>query len=47
MKVLAGIYHAESGSIELNGKPVTIPDSATALKFGISMIHQELSPSRR
>jgi inositol transport system ATP-binding protein len=44
MKVLAGIYHADAGSIHFHGAQVTIPDSATALKFGISMIHQELSP---
>ena len=44
MKVLAGIYHADAGTIEFNGTQVQIPDSATALRLGISMIHQELSP---
>ena len=44
MKVLAGIYHPDAGSISINGAEVTVPDSATALKLGISMIHQELSP---
>jgi inositol transport system ATP-binding protein len=44
MKVLAGIYRADAGSIYLNGSEVDIPDSSTALKFGIAMIHQELSP---
>jgi inositol transport system ATP-binding protein len=44
MKVLAGIYHADSGTIELAGRQVTIPDSSTALANGIAMIHQELSP---
>jgi ABC-type sugar transport system ATPase subunit len=44
MKVLAGIYRADAGSIFLNGSEVDIPDSSTALKFGIAMIHQELSP---
>jgi inositol transport system ATP-binding protein len=44
MKVLAGIYRADSGTIWFNGADVNIPDSATALKLGISMIHQELSP---
>ena len=44
MKVLAGIYHADVGRIELNGREVGVPDSATALRFGIAMIHQELSP---
>jgi inositol transport system ATP-binding protein len=44
MKVLAGIYHADSGQIELGGQTVQVPDSSAALKLGISMIHQELSP---
>jgi inositol transport system ATP-binding protein len=44
MKVLAGIYQADAGTIEFNGETVDIPDSATALRLGISMIHQELSP---
>ncbi len=44
MKVLAGIYHADAGTIWFNGADVSIPDSSKALKLGISMIHQELSP---
>ncbi len=44
MKVLAGIYRADSGTIELNGREIAIPDSSTALANGIAMIHQELSP---
>ena len=44
MKVLAGIYKPDAGSIWFNGETVAIPDSATALRLGISMIHQELSP---
>ncbi len=44
MKVLAGIYRADSGRIELDGQEVQVPDSATALRLGIAMIHQELSP---
>jgi inositol transport system ATP-binding protein len=44
MKVLAGIYHADAGSIFFGGAQVSVPDSAAALKLGISMIHQELSP---
>ncbi len=44
MKVLAGIYQADAGRIELNGREVGVQDSATALRFGIAMIHQELSP---
>src|SRR5512133_299009 len=44
MKVLAGIYREDAGRIELAGKEVQVPDSATALGLGIAMIHQELSP---
>ena len=44
MKVLAGIYRADEGRIELDGQEVHVPDSATALRLGIAMIHQELSP---
>lgn len=44
MKCLFGIYHPEEGEILLDGKPVSIPDSKTALNLGISMIHQELHP---
>jgi inositol transport system ATP-binding protein len=44
MKVLIGMYTADSGSILFKGKPVTIDSTETALKLGISMIHQELSP---
>jgi inositol transport system ATP-binding protein len=44
MKVLAGIYRADTGRIELDGREANIPDSATALRLGIAMIHQELSP---
>jgi inositol transport system ATP-binding protein len=42
--VLAGIYREDAGRIELAGKEVQVPDSATALGLGIAMIHQELSP---
>ena len=44
MKVLIGIYTPDSGKITFQGKPVTIDTTETALKLGISMIHQELSP---
>ncbi len=44
MKVLIGIYTPDSGAITFEGKRVTIPNTATALGLGISMIHQELSP---
>ena len=44
MKCLFGLYHPEEGTIELDGEPVEIDNPHTALKLGISMIHQELNP---
>ena len=44
MKILNGMYTADSGSIELEGKPVCPRCSHDAIQLGISMIHQELSP---
>lgn len=44
MKILIGIYQPDEGTITLAGEPVQISDTATALRLGISMIHQELSP---
>lgn len=44
MKVLIGMYTPDSGTIGFHGKPVQIPNTETALKLGVSMIHQELSP---
>jgi inositol transport system ATP-binding protein len=44
MKVLIGMYHADAGTITFGGNGVRIPDTAAALRLGISMIHQELSP---
>ena len=44
MKCLFGLYHPEEGTIELDGEKVEIDNPHTALKLGISMIHQELNP---
>ena len=44
MKVLIGMYQPDEGTITFDGKQVQIPDTATGLGLGISMIHQELSP---
>ena len=46
MKILSGIYEKDGGSIFLDGKLVDIKNTKEALKLGISMIHQELSPLR-
>jgi ribose transport system ATP-binding protein len=42
IKVLGGIYAAESGNIRINGNPVTIATVGDAQKNGIAVIHQEL-----
>lgn len=44
MKIVMGLYKADSGSILFDGKPYNIRGPAEALSAGISMIHQELSP---
>jgi inositol transport system ATP-binding protein len=44
MKVLNGMYTPDSGQITFQGQPVTIDTTEAALRLGISMIHQELSP---
>lgn len=44
MKIIMGIYAKDAGEIYLNGKDVNFTSAGEALKAGISMIHQELSP---
>ncbi len=44
MKVLIGMYIPEEGDITFLGKKVKIENTQQALRMGISMIHQELSP---
>jgi ribose transport system ATP-binding protein len=43
MKILAGIYRADSGKIVWKGKAVEIPTPNFSLRLGISMVHQELT----
>lgn len=43
MKVLTGIYTADSGIVTCKGKPVDIRSPRAAQNLGISMIHQELN----
>ena len=43
IKILAGIYHADSGEIEISGAPTTIHDARTGRDLGISVIYQELN----
>ncbi len=43
MKILAGIYAKDAGSILYQGQEVDIPNPRAAQHLGISMIHQELN----
>lgn len=43
MKILLGIYGADSGKILMDGKEVCFKNPGEALKSGLSMIHQEIS----
>ncbi len=44
MKCLIGIHRPTAGTIVFKGREVDIPNTITALRMGISMIHQELNP---
>lgn len=44
MKILLGIYQKDGGKIFFKGREETIASPEAALKLGISMIHQELTP---
>src|SRR5262245_48466959 len=43
IKVLGGVGRADSGTIEVDGRPEEIRDTAEADRLGIRLIHQELS----
>jgi ribose transport system ATP-binding protein len=43
MKILAGIYRPDEGTVWLDGHRVRLGDVAEALRLGISLIHQELN----
>ncbi len=43
MKVLAGIYHRDGGTIKVKGNEVEINSPRAAQDLGISIIHQELN----
>ncbi len=40
MSILYGFYHADAGEILVDGRPIVIPDSKTAIAHGIGMVHQ-------
>jgi len=43
MKILAGIYHRDAGTIKFKGQEVEISSPRAAQDLGISIIHQELN----
>ena len=43
MKILAGVYAADSGSIRLEGREIQIRSVREAQAHGIALIHQELN----
>jgi len=47
MRILCGLERADSGTVELDGRPVNIPDPEAAHRLGIGMVHQrfKLIPS--
>ena len=42
MKILAGIYRPDSGTIHFHGQPVSIRSPRESSQLGIGIIHQEL-----
>lgn len=43
VKILAGVYQPTSGTIEFNGKEVTLGDPGAALGMGIATVFQDLA----
>src|SRR5690606_32565041 len=43
MKILAGFYHPDEGTIEVGGKQIESMSPREARDFGIGMIYQELN----
>lgn len=43
MKILAGIYHKDSGQIIWKGNPAAVASPHESLRLGFSMVHQELT----
>ncbi len=43
MKIIGGIYQADSGQILIDGKPANMRDPVEAYGHGIGIVHQELS----
>ena len=47
IKILAGVVEADSGSIALNGAPVSIASARDAFRLGMRFLHQELNVAPR
>jgi ABC-type sugar transport system ATPase subunit len=43
MKIISGVYPPDSGTLRLDGTPVTFPSPVDAYNAGIRIVHQELS----
>ena len=43
MKIIAGIYHPDAGTLRLRGQEIKLASPLDALENGIAMIHQELN----
>src|SRR5579863_984328 len=43
MKIIAGVYTPDGGTLRFKGEPVTLKSPRDALDRGIAMIHQELN----
>jgi ABC-type sugar transport system ATPase subunit len=43
MKILAGAYHADAGTVQLDGRAVTFGSPREAQAMGIGMVYQELN----
>lgn len=43
MKILTGVYSPDSGTVKIDSRPLTLHSIHDARKYGIEMIHQEIS----
>ena len=43
IKIISGVYHADSGEIALEGRPVTISNPREARELGIETVYQDLA----
>ena len=44
MNIIAALYRHDSGQVTMNGKEIHFQSPVDAIKNGIAMIHQELTP---